>query len=390
MIKSDSEKNILVVTGEVSGDMHAAKVISTLQEELSDRSFWGIGGPCLSKTGMEITFSTDNMDVMGVSQVIRRLPFFKRVFNSIIELAQKRRPECAILVDYPGFNLRLARRLREMGICVIYYISPQVWAWNKGRIPKMARSLDRLITIFPFEPGLFEGTGLKVDFAGHPLVDEAKAVISQSPAQLPWAGQPRVALLPGSRKHEITRLLPAMKQAACRIEKTFPDASFIIAAPSEKMASLSNDIMTKGRLPPHQWRIVTGQTRHVLCQSKAAIIASGTATIEAALMRCPMVVTYRAGFLEYLAARALIRIKNIAMVNIIAGKEICPELVQHKATPNNMAAKTVPLLKESSARKVMLNELEKVRENLGEGNSEEKAAHIIVRELKKREISQQA
>ncbi len=384
------KKNILVVAGEVSGDMHAAKVVSALQGNLPERSFWGIGGPRLSECGMETVFSIDRMAVMGLSQVIRRLPYFKKVFNSILDLAAERQPECAILVDYPGFNLRLARRLREMGICVIYYISPQVWAWNKGRIPKMARWMDRLITIFPFESDLFKGTGLRVDFVGHPLVDEAKAVISQSPAPLPWTGQPHIALLPGSRKHEITRLLPVMKQAACRIEKTFPDASFIIAAPSEEMASLSNNIMTKGSLPPHQWRIVTGQTRQVLRQSKAAMVASGTATIEAALMRCPMIVTYRAGLVEYLIAKMLIRIRNIAMVNIIAGKEICPELVQHEATPHNLAENTIPLLKESSARRVMLNELEKVREALGEGHSEEKAARIIIRELKKRETTQSA
>jgi lipid-A-disaccharide synthase len=385
MTRTASTSNILVIAGEVSGDMHAARVIAELKSRRPDVDLWGIGGPRLAETGMEVVYGIDQMAVMGISEVLRRLPFFKKVFNEVLRMAETRKPQCAVLVDYPGFNLRLARRLKEMGICVIYYICPQVWAWNSGRITRMAQWVDRLITIFPFEPDLFKGTGLQVDFVGHPLVDEAKAAMAEPPAQLPWAGQPRIGLLPGSRTQEIRRMLPLMKQAARQVEKTFPDASFLIASPSNEMAELSRNIMRRNGRAPRHWQIVPDQTRQVLRQSRAILTASGTATIEAALLRCPMVVTYKAGWIEFSLAKLLIRIRDIAMVNVVAGRRVCPEYVQHHARPQALANALIPLLKDSSARHLMLKELEKVREELGEGKSEARAAKIIEREFSKQE-----
>lgn len=361
--------------------MHAAGVVRHLSERYPGTTFFGVGGDLMKEAGVEIMYHVDDMAVVGLAEVLRRYGFLKKVFNHMLAEARERRPDAVILVDYPGFNLRFAAKVKPMGIKVIYYICPQVWAWNRSRIPRMARILDRLITIFPFEVDCFKATGLNVNFAGHPLVDEAEKALEADPVELPWKGTAKVALLPGSRTNEIASMMPLMWSAAAMLEKANPGISFIIATPSEKQASLVKEVLSSLPSGPSLCEITVGKTRQVLRQAKAAMVASGTATIEASLMRCPMVIAYKVAPLTYFLFRLLIRIPYIGMVNIVAGEEICPELVQKKVTPRALADSIVPLLHDGQPRQTMIEALESVNSSLGSGNAAKTTAGFIAEEL---------
>jgi len=370
----------MIIAGEVSGDMHASAMVRAAKNINPDIEWFGIGGPLMREAGVETFHDISKMAVIGLAEVIRRYSFFKKVFYEMLELAESRKPDAVVLVDYPGFNLRLAERLHERGIKVIYYICPQVWAWHRERIPKMAKIIDHLITIFPFEAQHFSKTGLKVTFAGHPLVDETKKARNLPAIQLPWKKSKRVALLPGSRIQEIKRLLPVMWRAAALLEKENPEISFIIAASGETEIPLIREI-TDRISGPADFAIVPAKTREVLRQADAAIVASGTATIETALMQCPMTVVYKVNPITYFFGKLLIKIDNIGMVNIVAGREICPELIQHAATPKALTETILPLINDTRQRSEMLKALDEVITIMGQGGTAQHAAEIILQEL---------
>ncbi len=377
------KKNVLVIAGEISGDMHAARVIESLRERTSEVEYWGIGGDELRAAGVEIQYDVRDMAVLGLWEVIKRYAFFRRVFHDMLARLDERKPDAVLLVDYPGFNLRFAREAHRRGVKVLYYICPQVWAWHRSRIHRMAKLVDRLMVIFPFEVDVFSGTGLRVDFVGHPLVNTARRALQESPTPLPWDGDEahRVAMLPGSRRQEMERILPPMIETACRMEQERPGASFLVAAPSERMAEMARDIMGRTPQRPAHLTVVTGNTRQVLRQARAAMVASGTATLETALMGCPLIVVYRTAALTYWFGKRLIRVPYLGMVNIVAGRALCPEFLQHEADPEAMAKAVLALLDDSPARAAMLEGLREVTRALGEEDSAEKTASIVLDEL---------
>lgn len=406
-----SKKSVMVIAGEISGDLHAAALVRAVQQRNNEILFFGIGGEELEKAGMEICHNTRDMAVLGFSEVLRKYFFFRNTFYDMVTLLRERKPDAVLLVDYPGFNLPFAAHAHELGIKVVYYICPQVWAWNRGRIPALAKNVDRLISIFPFEADAFKATKLKVDFVGHPLVSAAEAARSEPLLSLPWSGSllrpealpaspkrsaqasavasrvrdyggrvSKVAILPGSRKQEIKLILPVMAMAADILKKKNPDAGFMIAAASREALSWIEQILSAMGMTG-KFSVVADKTRQILRQADAAWVASGTATIETALMRCPMVVVYRVRLLTYLAGRLLIRVPFLGMVNIVAGKQICPEFIQHAARPENLAAAIEPLIVEGKARNEMINELDRVRSILGTPGAEERAAKILLKEL---------
>jgi len=373
-------KSLLVIAGEDSGDMHAADVIRALKEKRSDLTVWGIGGDKLRAEGMELLHDTREMDVLGIVEVLKRYPFFKRTFNEVLVEADKRRPDAALLVDYPGFNLRLARELKKRGIKVLYYVCPQVWAWNRGRIPKMAETIDRLMVIFPFEVDVFKGVDLKVDFVGHPMVDELREFREKAAEPLPWNGKKKIALLPGSRKQEIIYILPRLLEAAQLLEQSRPEVSFLIPVPERRLA-LVEAVMQKAGKAPRNISVVTGKAREVLKQADAAFVASGTATLEAALLRCPTVLVYRGSFLNYLFARALIRIPWLGIANIVSGKEIMPERLQQHMRPIELVATIDPLMTDTPVREAMIHNFQALEKMLGTGRPAGRVASIIAEEL---------
>lgn len=375
-------RSIMVIAGEISGDMHAAALVRAIQAQGHDLGFFGIGGAELRQTGMEILVDTREMAVLGLTDVLRKYFFFRSVFNRMLKLAAERRPDAVLLVDYPGFNLRFAKRVQALGLKVIYYICPQVWAWNRRRIPALARSVNRLLAIFPFEAEVFKGAGLPVDFVGHPLVTAAEATRQEPAADLPWDGELRVALLPGSRYHEVLRILPVMLAAAVRLERQFPGIAFIIAAPADNVSEWVRKIFDQcGGPKPARCAVVSGRTRQILLQARAALVTSGTATVEAALMRCPMIVTYKTAWATYCLGHMLIRVPYLGMINIIAGRSICPEFIQAAATPAALADALTPLLKDDARRAAMLNGLDAVCVALGPAGAEKRAADVVLREI---------
>lgn len=377
-------KSLLVIAGEVSGDMHAAGVVRELRAEHGDVQVYGIGGDHLRQAGMEILVDARDMAVLGFWEVLKRYRFLKGVFNQMVALARERRPDAVLLVDYPGFNLRFAKVMKQLGIRVIYYVCPQVWAWHRSRIPQMARIIDRLLVIFPFEVEVFAGTGLKVDYVGHPLVDEARRERSLPAAPLPWSGAPRLAVLPGSRRQEIERLLPVMVQAAALLKERYPSLSVIVAAASPEMAEMIRGQLadTSGGGP--EYSVVVGSTRQILRQATAAFVKSGTSTLEAALMGCPMIVIYRTAALTYQLGRRLVRVPYLGMANLILGREAFREYLQDAAHPRALADGIAPLLSEGPERAASVSATDDVARALGEGGAARQAAALVWTELNAR------
>ncbi len=369
--------SLLIVAGELSGDLHAAALLSALRERLGALDAWGVGGDRMAAQGVRLIAHVRDTAVMGFVEVVRHLGFFLRLRRAVAIEVRHRRPDLAVLVDYPGFNLRLARDLHGLGVRVVYFICPQVWAWHRSRIPAMARCVDRLIAIFPFEPEVFRGTGLRVDFVGHPFVDQLAPMLDAAPAGDIWpGGAPRIALLPGSRRQEIRRILPPMLEAAELVRRDRPAAAFLVAAAEPALLDLLGPAAER-----HRIKVVAGRTREILRSADAAWVTSGTATVEAALLRCPQVIVYRAHPLSYQIGRRLVRVPFIGMANLIAGERVCTELIQHEATPDALAAAIRPLLDDGPERRAMLSGYDRIRERLGPPGAVGRAAAIVAEEL---------
>ena len=372
------KKSVLVVAGEVSGDLHAAAALRAYREKCpATTAFWGIGGDRLRAEGVELLQHTDRMGVMGFGEVLRQYRFFRGVMKQVLAEVERRKPDAALLVDYPGFNLRLAAKLKKRGVRVLYYISPKVWAWNKKRIPKMARIIDRLMVVFPFEVELFHDTGLRVDFVGNPLVGQIDAFLATAPTPLPWPTERRIALLPGSRRQEIERILPPMLAAARLLEARFPELSFLIATPNERIQKLVDEKIVQCLEKPERLAVVCGQAREAMRQAGAAIVASGTATLETALIGTPHILVYKTDAFTYWFARSVVKIFHIGLVNIIAGRTVCPELIQHDATPERMADETARLLADTPERRQMREGYAEVRRLLGGRPAAQNVAEIL-------------
>lgn len=378
-----AKKKILIVAGEASGDQHAARFVRDLRAARDDVEFFGIGGDALRAAGVRTVVDAREMAVMGIFEVAVRYPFFRRVFRQMVRVLETERPAALVLVDYPGFNLRLAAQARARGIPVYYYVSPMVWAWHRSRIPKMARTIDLLMVIFPFEVAVFKGSGLRVAFVGHPLVESIRGTLARSTPALPWPpGAKRVGILPGSRRQEIARILPAMLAAARELRRRDPELSFLIpAASAEIRAQIDAQLAARPAAERAAIGVVSGQMREVARQARAAMVCSGTATVETALLKCPQIVVYRTGRLTYWLGRMLIRVKWIGMVNLILGRTLCPEFIQGAARPHAMAAALEPLIADTPARQAQLAGLDEVATALAGAGPVPSAGRLVAEAL---------
>ncbi len=363
--------SVLIVAGEPSGDLHAGALVRALKMSGIDMDLWGLGGDRLRAEGARLLYDVRQTAVMGFVEVLRHLGLFRRIWRDVMDEVERCPPTIALLVDYPGFNLRLAPELKRRGVRVVYFICPQVWAWHRSRIRRMVRCVDRMISIFPFEPAVFEGTGLRIDYVGHPFLDEIL-----EPAKPPADGP--LLLLPGSRPMEIRRMLPVLAEAARRLRAERPGLQAIVAAADEEGAALCRRILGSDA---GIVEVVAGRTRHLLGLARAAWITSGTATLEAALAGCPQVIAYRAHPLSYLLGRLLIRVPFIGMVNLVAGRRLCPELIQGRATPGHLVRELRPLLGDTAERRNMLDGYREVRRRLGPPGAARRAAGIVREEL---------
>jgi len=356
---------VLIVATEASADLHAARALEELRALRPSVRAFGVGGPRLRAAGLEALYQAEELSVMGIGEVLPRIPRILAILRGVARAAAARRPGAALLVDGPDFNLRLAERLRPLGVRIVYYVSPTIWAWRRGRARKIARLVDRMLCILPFEESFYAGTGVSARFVGHPLAERpAPEAAERYRERLGLAaGRTTVALLPGSRRSEVKRLFARMLDAAERIRARHPDAQFVVPVASTVPEEVLRPFLAAHATLPV--RVVAGRADEAVGASDAALIKSGTATLEAALMLRPMVVVYRLSWLSYLVARLLVRIADFALVNLLAGRRLVPELLQREASPERMAEEVERLLGDPTAREAQLAGLRQVRDSLG-------------------------
>jgi lipid-A-disaccharide synthase len=368
--------SLCVVTGEASGDLHAAQVVRALRRLDPDLGVFGVGGSQMQEEGVELLYHVRDLAIVGLFNVIRHVPMYRRVMNSIEREIERRRPEAVLLVDFPDFNLRLAKRLQRLAVPVLYYISPQIWAWRKQRVRQIAATIDHMMVIFPFEEELFANAGVPVTYVGHPLVEQLEAHVSEEARSVP-EGTVRVALLPGSRSMEVDALLPSMLQAVERLRtKRDLDVSLIQAS------TISRERLEQAAAGHLEGvKIIDRDRAAVLARADVAMASSGTATLEAAILGVPMVVMYRLTALTYALARRLVDLDYFSLVNIVAGEEVVPELLQSEVRPERIAEEVNKLLEpERYARTV--EGLRAVRKKLGRHPAGENVAGVVMRMMK--------
>jgi lipid-A-disaccharide synthase len=372
---------ILISAGEASSEMYAARLAKDLRERTGARIF-GMGGPRMAEAGVELVADYHEVAVVGVAEVLHKIPTVIRVQERLAREAAKRRADLAILVDSPGTHLGTARRLKNLRIPVGYFIGPQVWAWRPGRVRAIKRLVKRIVVIFPFEEKIYREAGVPVDFVGHPLVDVVRPTMTREEFATRHGldtSRPIVALLPGSRRNEIRQNYPRVLEACERVagEMRRAGVQFVHAA----APGLKEEYLAQFARRGVEIRRVTGATYDVLAAADCAIVASGTATVEAALLGTPMVVIYRVTPLTALVMRHMLKTPLIGMVNLIAGRMVARELIQDKFTPEAVATEVRRLLESESARGEMKARLAEVREKMGPGGAIERAADVFARML---------
>jgi lipid-A-disaccharide synthase len=371
-----SDPQILISAGEASSDMYAARLATALRARVPAK-FFGMGGPRMAAAGVELVADYHEVAVVGITEVLHKIPRVIGVQNRLAREAANRRAALAILVDSPGTHLGVARRLKRVNIPVGYFIGPQVWAWRSGRVRVVKRLVQRMVVIFPFEEKIYRDAGVPVDFVGHPLVDTVRATMSRKEFAAQHgldAGRPIVAILPGSRPNEIAQNYARIVAACERLAQ--PDGVQFVHAVAH---GLSPEFFARYAQPRVKITHVEDATYNALAAADCAIVASGTATVEAALLATPMVVVYRVAPLTASILRRMIRTPFIGMVNLIAGKRVCPELIQDDFTPDAVERETRQLLQSSAARDEMKAGLSEVRAKLGPGGAIERAADIFAR-----------
>jgi len=342
-------------------------------------SFYGVGGNKLKEAGVDLWADVADMAVVGLTEVVPKLRMILTVMNRLKKSMRSLKPDLVLLIDYPDFNLPLARSAKKNGIPVFYYISPQVWAWRKGRIKTISRVVDRMAVILPFEEAIYRQAGVDASFVGHPLLDVAQATHSRSETLQRFGLQENVttvALLPGSRKGEVSRLLPDMLKAARILTEKISPVQFLLPVADTLDVSWMNALIAGANSP--EIRLVQGATYDAVAAADVAIVVSGTATLETALLGTPLIVIYSVSALTYMIGRMLISVEHIGLVNIVAGKSVAPELIQHEANPERIAAEVMNILNDSERRKVMQEELYRLRDKLGRPGAAKRVARMAL------------
>ena len=356
-----------IIAGEPSGDLHGASLINEIKKIDLSAEFQGLGGPLMQKAGLKTTVSFQRLSVMGFWEVLKDLRFFlqlkKNIINSILQL----KPKKIILIDYPGFNLSLAKSLKKtIKIPILYYISPQVWAWKKKRVYLIKKYIDRLIVVFPFEVDWFKKYDLDVEFFGHPLIDQFKKTGAQKDSD----NSQTIAFFPGSRSQEIKKHLPLLNRTSQLLKEKNPHLNFILNIAPGLSTQKTQSLVHKNI------KVVQEKSSDVFFKSCGAVVTSGTATLECAITKTPFVVIYKTSFISWLIAKSFLSVPFICIVNLLANKEIIPELVQKEATPQKIADQLLKILNNS---KKVKKDLKDVKDSLGRGDAYIKTAKYIVR-----------
>ena len=369
---------IMLSVGEASGDLHGASLAKALKALQPDISLLGMGGAGMRSAGVDIVYDIADLGVMGIVEVIRNLRKMFRLRDMLTEVMERERPDVLVVIDYPGFNMRLAAVAKRLRIPVVSYISPSVWAWGRGRAKSVAETVTKIAAIFSFEAEVYKQAGADVTFVGHPLLDIVKPHWGKEEATRYFGVNPEypvVLLLPGSRRHEIDRLLPPMLETAVKISRSIPQCQFYLPVAS----TISREMIeTRLQAYPVKVQLTDGYTYDLMSVADLALAASGTVTLEAALLQLPCVVMYKTAFLTYLIGKALVRIENISLPNIVAGRRILPEFLQTAVTAENLAAAALPMLLDEKVRQKNRADLAEVRSRLGEPGAVGRVAQLVL------------
>jgi lipid-A-disaccharide synthase len=373
---------VLISAGDASGELHAAALVEELSRRAPGVHLFGLGGPAMEKAGVALIVPQHELAVGGLVEVLIDLPRIVRAFRRMTRALAEERPDLLILVDSPDFNLPLAKRAKRLGVPVLYYVSPQVWAWRRGRIRKIAARVDRLAVIFPFEPEVYAGTGLTVDFVGHPLLDRLAPLAAGTDRAAARralgldAERPFVLLLPGSRRNEVRRTLPLQLEAAMALHARDPRVGFVVAVAPSIARDAIDEAIARVRLPSLlDLSVIEGRTHEAIRAADVALAKPGTVTLEVALLGTPQVVTTRVNALTAWLIRRLVRVSSYTMPNLIAGRTVVPEFLQEDADPARIAEALLALLA-GPARAAQLDALTTLRDALGGGGAAARAARI--------------
>jgi lipid-A-disaccharide synthase len=373
---SGNSKCIMIVAGEASGDLHGGNLVRAMRHIDPDIRFCGVGGKYLKEAGVELIADSADMAVVGLTEVFSKLGTIRKVMGILKASIEAARPDLLILIDYPDFNLALAGTAKKRGVKVFYYISPQVWAWRKGRIGTIKKIIDKMAVILPFEAQIYHEAGVDATFVGHPLLDVVRTKYTRKGALNRFGLREEVTtvgILPGSRQSEVVRLLPEMLKAAEIIEKKISPVQFVLPLADTLDMTFVSHIIEQY---PVTVRIVRDEIYDVIACADIAMVASGTATLETALMETPMVIIYKVSAPSYYVGKMIINVDHIGLVNIIAGKTVVPELIQGEANPEKIAAEVLGLLTNSARMDHIRSELSKIKETLGSPGAAERAARL--------------
>ena len=363
---------LLIIAGEVSGDNHGGNLVAELKKQNPNIELSGIGGDQMIQHGFEAIYHIRQMAFLGVGEIIKHLPFIRKVFRTLVNHAKNVKPDAVVLIDYPGFNLRFAKAINKLGIPVIYYISPQLWAWGKRRVKKIKKYVDKMLVVFPFEVDFYKKYGIKAEYVGHPLVDEYHDVVS--PKRVHETGEKVLGLLPGSRKHEIEQLLPDMLETT----KILYDQKKINKAIIAKVENIPDEKYTSLICTDYSFiELFTGSIPEFYNQIDIAVVKSGTSTLETAYFQVPFIIVYRVSKLTWFSGNLLVKLDSIGLANIVAGKKVAEELLQNDFTPNKAAELISDLIKpEINIEK--REELNIVQDKLGEQGASKRTAESIL------------
>lgn len=378
---------ILLSVGEASGDMHAADLVEAIKRRQPSVQLFGMGGPLMRDAGVDLLFNPTSMSTVGFVEALRSVKVLRRVLDRIGAAIDERKPDVIVCVDFPGFNLKLAAMAHRRGIPCVYYLSPSVWAWGRGRADRLKRLGVKVCAVFPFEEAVFREVGAAVKFIGHPLLDRVQPQLSREAVrnELGIAAEERlIALLPGSRGQELQLLLPRMLQAAAIVHGARPDTKFVLPVAHTLTAqSVKGHLPAQARLP---LAIIEGRTYDMLHAADAGLLSMGTATLEAALLGLPHVACYRVAGPTYIVAKSLLKVEHLALPNIIADRRIVPELIQSDVTGKKLAEALLPLL-DAERNAELKADLAQMRAALGEPGAADRAAGIILTEARSRQGS---
>ena len=376
MTRHGQDTPLLIIAGETSGDQHGAAMVRILREDFPDLPIFGVGGDHLRAVGVETLFDVEALNVMGLVEVLAKVPSGLLMARRLLRAARERGARVVVLIDAPGFNLLFARWAKQAGLRVVYYVSPQIWAWRQNRVHKVARRVDKMLTLFPFEVPFYTAAGVDAEYVGHPFLDCLSGLPGRSQAARRLGlddKRPIVALLPGSRRREVELLLEPMLAALDLIRDDLPEVQGVLpAAPTvtdtvQRIAAGFSGALT----------VVDQQSLTALCAADFALVASGTATLEAGLIGIPMVIAYRVNRLTAWLAKRLLRVPHIGLINIVAGRRVVPELLQEAVSPRTMAALALSALQDPAEARRIRGELTALRATMGEGGSSRRAAASV-------------